>query len=84
MQVSGRLVPRAPAEDGAVAAQPPLQEVGRLLADNRRRLHLEGRALAGRPWAELQREARQSAVEAARAYLTQRGEPAPNGDADTP
>jgi hypothetical protein len=80
--VSGRVVPRAPTEDGAVAAEPPLQEVGRLLTDNRRRLLMEGRALAGRPWAELQREARLSAVEAAQAYLKQRGEPAPRFDAE--
>ena len=37
-------MPRAPAEDGAVAAVPPLSEVGRLLDENRR---LERRFLAG-------------------------------------
>ena len=63
--MSGRVVPRAPTEDGAVVAEPPLQEVGRLLADNRRRLRLDGRA-CGRPdWGDLQRRARQAAVEAA-------------------
>ncbi len=78
--MSGRVVPHAPAEDGAVTAAPPLQEAGRLLAENRR---LEwGRPLAGRPWTELQRDARRSAVEAARDTFSRRGEPIPEISGD--
>jgi hypothetical protein len=78
--VSIRAVPRAPYEDGAVTAEPPLQEVGRLLATNRLRLRIEGRTLSGLPWNELQGQARESAIEAARQYMTQRGEPVPDAD----
>jgi hypothetical protein len=51
-----------------------------MLAANRVRLRMEGRSLSGRPWWELQRHARQSAVEAARQYMGQRGEPVPDAD----
>ena len=74
--MSHRAVPRAPVEDGAVTAVPPLQEVGRMLAANRVRLHREGRGLSGRSWRELQGDARKSAIEAACQYMGQRGEPA--------
>jgi hypothetical protein len=59
-----------------VVAEPPLAEVGATLAANRRRLHAgqEGRAVLGRPWAELRRQARQAAVAAALRYLEGRGE----------
>ncbi len=78
--MSGRVVPHAPAEDGAVTAEPPLVEAGRLLAENRR---LErGRPLAGRPWTDLQRDARRAAVDAAREYLTRRGEPVPDASGE--
>jgi len=76
--VSGRVVPHAPIEDGAVAAEPPLPEVGRLLAENRRRLE-RAPPLAGQSWTDLQREARRSAVEAAREFFRRRGEPVPEG-----
>ena len=62
-------------------AEPPLAEVGRLLAANRRRLRLDGRAW--RP--ALGRSAapgRQAAVAAAREYLSRRGEPVPNTVSD--
>jgi hypothetical protein len=70
---------RAPAQDGAVLAQPPLADVGRLLADNRRALAQPSATLLGRPWEELRRQARQAAVVAARDYLRRAGEPVPDG-----
>src|SRR5205085_2214936 len=75
--VGGHVVPRAPAEDGAVVCEPPLSEVGRLLAENRRRLDFADRA-----WADLRRDARRAAFEAARDYLRRGGEPLPewNGE----
>jgi hypothetical protein len=78
--VSIRAVPRAPVEDGAVTAVPPLQEVGRILADNRLLLRMEGRNLNGRSWSEIRDQARKSALEAARQYLSQRGEPLPDAN----
>jgi hypothetical protein len=80
--VSGRRALRAPAEDGAVAAAPPLEEVGRLLAVNGDRLRRGGPPLLGRPWADLRPAARRAAVAAARRYLGSDGEPVPDfGDA---
>jgi hypothetical protein len=72
--LSERSVPRAPSRDGAVVAVPPLREAGNLLAANRRRLlaHAEKRTLLGRPWTDLRRHARASAIAAALKYL---GEP---------
>jgi hypothetical protein len=78
--VSGPRAVRAPAEDGAVVAEPPLEAVGRLMAENRVRLRQDGRALLGRPWPELQRAARRDAVAAARRYLERAGEPVPAVD----
>ena len=75
--MSGRVVPHAPTEDGAVTAEPPLQEVGRLLAENRRRLE-RGPPVGARTWADLQRDARRTAVEAAFDYFSRRGEPVPD------
>ncbi len=74
---------RAPTEDRTVLAEPPLAEVGSLLALNRHRL-AEARAdILGRPLADLQAAARTSTVAAARAYLQQAGEPLPPAD-DSP
>jgi hypothetical protein len=73
-------VPRrlqAPATDGAVLAQPPLTEVGPLLAANRRRLAEVTGQLLGRPFAGLRRQAQRTAVAAACAYMRQAGEPSP-------
>jgi hypothetical protein len=69
--VSERIVLRAPAHDGAIVAEPPLREAGALLAVNRRRLHAhaDSRTLLGRPWPDLRRHARRSAVAAALEYL---------------
>ena len=67
----------APGEDGAIVAEPPLREVGALLDENRRRLHRAGVSLLGSDWRYLQERARWEAIEAARKYLTQFGEPLP-------
>jgi hypothetical protein len=68
---------RAPAADGAVLAVPPLGAVGQLL-DTNRRLHRAGAEILGRPWDDLRRAARRTAVAAAREYLTSLGETAPD------
>jgi hypothetical protein len=73
---------RAPARDGAVVAEPPLAEVGSLLAVNRRRLERVGHDLFGRPWPDLQKHARQTALAAARDYLSKSGEPIPPGESE--
>jgi hypothetical protein len=76
--LSARPELRAPEEDGAVLAEPPLAEAGDLIARNRRRLEAVGGELLGRPWSDLRREARQTALAAARRYITDSsGEPAP-------
>lgn len=75
---------RAPSEDGAVLAQPPLTEVGRLLAENRDRL---ARAAPGPfqvNWADLRRGARTEALDTARRYLEAAGEPVPAFDETAP
>jgi hypothetical protein len=79
VSVTTRTVPRAPAQDGAVVAEPPLAAVPSLLAANRRRLRLPQLRLLGRPLTELQEQARRGAVRAAVAYFTRWGEPLPAG-----
>jgi hypothetical protein len=76
LPVSGRTVPRAPVEDGAIVASPPLEQVPDLLSHNRGAL-AAGPSLLGRPWADLRDEARFSAVRAACDYLTEHGEDHP-------
>lgn len=68
---------RAPRENRAVLAGPPLQEVGRLLTENRQRLARAGPDLLGQPWQSLQRQAREEALGEARAYLRDADEPLP-------
>jgi hypothetical protein len=70
---------RAPQQDGAILAVPGLDQVGVLVAENRRRL-ARGPSLLGRSWQELQQQARRSAVAAACAYLQAAGEPLPPHD----
>ena len=74
----GRL--RAPQQNGAVLADPPLAEVGRLLAVNGERFARQISNVLDRPWPELRRQARQAATAAARDYLRQAGEPVPPFD----
>src|SRR5262249_60584214 len=52
LSVTARLPLRAPRQDGAVVAEPPLADVGAMPAANAARLAAGG-ALLGRPWAEL-------------------------------
>jgi hypothetical protein len=68
---------RAPRDNGAVVAEPPLSEVGRLLASNRQQLDRTPARFLGRAWDDLRRQARQSGLEAAQAYLREAGEPIP-------
>jgi hypothetical protein len=82
LPVSAAVGLRAPRQDGAVLADPPLERVGGLLEENRRRL-AHGPPLLGRAWAELRHEARQAAVRAARDYLRQAGEPLPSTATDS-
>jgi hypothetical protein len=72
-------VPRAPGRDGAVVAVPPLADARALLGRNRQRLHRPDRAVLGRPWPDLQASARHQVLAASRAYLTEGGEPLPEG-----
>jgi len=67
---------RAPQEEGAVLADPPLTQVGELLAENRRRL-ADGPVILGRPFAELRELARQETLAAAVQYLRGAAEPIP-------
>jgi hypothetical protein len=63
-------------------AQPPLAAAAVLLAANRQRLALDGPPPVGQSWTDLRHKARRAAVEAARQYLRQAGEPsAPASDA---
>lgn len=81
--MSERTLPRAPASDGAVVAEPPLSEAGAVLAANRQHLRAfaDRHALLGRPWSELRRQARQNALAAVERYL---GADTPaRGDAST-
>lgn len=78
--MSSRRRIRAPAEDGTLVVDPPLSEVGALLHPPRpNRLHL-----LGRPLGDLQSQARQTALDAARAYLKRQGEPIPQGSDSGP
>jgi hypothetical protein len=78
--VSGSRELRAPRADGAVVAEPPLSDIGRLLTTNRQRLAQPGPDFLGRPWQDLQSQARQAAVAAARDYLRQAGDPVPGSN----
>jgi hypothetical protein len=62
-------------------AEPPLDAVGPVLAENRSRMSRWDLALSGRPWSDLARAAREAALAAAQDYLRQAGEPVPAGDA---
>jgi hypothetical protein len=73
---------RAPREDGAVLAEPPLGAVGSWLHVNRLRLQRTDQTVLGRSWSDLQRQSRREAIAAARHYLTARGEPTPEGGTD--
>lgn len=76
---------RAPRDDGAILAVPPLPEAGALLARNRRDLAAVTLDVCGKPFAELRRLARADAWEAARRYHAEADEPIPTApDIDQP
>ncbi|HEY1861452.1 MAG TPA: hypothetical protein VGG61_13915, partial [Gemmataceae bacterium] len=66
---------RAPEQDGAVVAEPPLARVGELLSRNHQHLQKATLSVLGRSLADLRSEGRQSALAAARAYLRGAEEP---------
>ena len=68
---------RTPRQDGGILAEPPPQELGRLLDENRRRLAAVSLPLLGRSLAELRQQARREALAAATSYLLSAGEPLP-------
>jgi hypothetical protein len=68
---------RALTENYAILAEPPLEQVGSLLAENRQLLRQDLQFL-GRPWAELRRQAAQAARAAAVAYMQVASEPLPD------
>jgi hypothetical protein len=71
----GRL--RAPAQDGAVLAEPSLDQIGAVLSRNRARLAHPNLSIFGRTLADLRVQARHAALDAARGYLRAGDEPLP-------
>jgi hypothetical protein len=68
---------RAPAENGAVLADPPLDRVPGLVDANRQRLERDGVRIGGLPLRELRALARREALDAAREYLNERATQSP-------
>jgi hypothetical protein len=66
---------RAPTEDGAIVAAPPLTEAEGLVRANVRSLYASGLTVGGQPWLEFRNKARQSLLRAVRQYFGQRDEP---------
>ena len=69
---------RAPAEDGALLADPPLESIGDQVDRNAGILAASHIRVADVPLAELRQAAAAEAIEAARAYLFEGGEPVPD------
>ena len=68
---------RTPTQDGTVLADPPHEEIGSLILENRSILNSEKVAIDGTPLGEFRRQAIEEVVEAARQYLRDAGEPLP-------
>jgi hypothetical protein len=68
---------RAPVDNGAVVAEPPLDRVGDLLSVNQHGLNTASTPILGRSFDEVRRHARQSLVAVARRHMEQSGEPLP-------
>src|SRR5262245_14552122 len=68
---------KAPRDDGAVLAYPPLDQADSILAANRRLLGSASVPLQGRSLQELRTLARNEVVALAQAYLRDAGEPVP-------
>jgi hypothetical protein len=73
---------RAPREDGGVLAEPPLEQVGNLVARNRRELAAAKVELLGKPLVALRRLAQANAWQAASRYHAEAGEPLPAAPID--
>jgi hypothetical protein len=69
---------KAPSTHGAILAEPPLADIGRLLEDNRDRFNQIGPDFLGRSWADLRLQARREVLTASKQYLIEAGEPIPN------
>jgi hypothetical protein len=69
---------QAPRMNGAILAEPPLAETGRILANNRQLFRKPTLELLGRSLADFRRESREEVIAAARDYLIQAGEPVPS------
>lgn len=74
---------RAPQQDQAILAEPPLSAIGDLLARNQQRFDSLPLDVLDRPLRDLRRSGRQIIVEAARAYLVAAGEPVPSVRSDS-
>ncbi|MCK4299380.1 MAG: hypothetical protein KAX80_07600, partial [Planctomycetes bacterium] len=70
---------QVPAEDGSVLVEPALEQLPELVRANVETLRSFDLRLAGRSLPELRREVRQSALAAARQYMTRLGLPVPSG-----
>jgi hypothetical protein len=66
---------RAPAENGAILAEPPLMEIGALIGSNRKTLSQLRISVFGRRLTTLRQQARQTIVALAENYLRAAGEP---------
>jgi hypothetical protein len=69
---------QAPRENGAILAEPPLDQAGQLLADNQRTFQQPGSNFFGRLWTDFCRRAREEVLKAAKRYLAEAGEPIPS------
>ncbi|HMF13136.1 MAG TPA: hypothetical protein VKE94_12550, partial [Gemmataceae bacterium] len=78
--MSGVRALRAPRENGAIVSSVPLNEVGSLVAANRRAMARPVLEFLGRSWQDLQLQARREVLVSARAYLREAGEPVPSWD----
>jgi hypothetical protein len=68
---------RAPAADGGLLADPPLERLGEQLAANAKRLTTSPVRIAGVPLADFRRQAVEEVIVAAREYHAEGGEPTP-------
>jgi hypothetical protein len=76
VRVSARY--RAPAEDGGLLADPPLDRLGDQLSANSQLLNTSSVRISGVPLAEFRSRAAAEVLEAATQYLAEGGEPAPS------
>ena len=77
MSVTRRVIAR-PTEDGSILAEPPFPEIGKQLAANRAIFENSSATIDGTPLPRFRREAIVEALQAARTYMRQAGEPVPD------